>query len=1028
MDFLPLASVVSCFARTVVLVMRRFSRPFPALLVAVSLALPLTTSVQPASAAELVDLVVIDSDGNAPTFRVAQVARRDAGTFASRLEMDPSVEVVARVQVPLLDAATDPLRPRQWSIDALNVAEAGTDGTGVVVGVVDSGIADHADLAGRVLARRDFVGIPGTNYHGTNVAGIIAAVAGNGIGIAGVAPGVRLIDARVCSDASCPSDAVANGIVWAVDQGASVINLSLGGSYNEAIAVAVRYAVSRDVVVIAAAGNSACNVYLNAYDGSQGANGNCVASATSDDWPARFAGVVSVAAIESDGTRASYSSYGPSVALGAPTRVLSTNYVQYSDFEGTSAAAPHAAAVAALVRAANPTLDASAVSAVLQSSAARYARQLEHPTWASCGDYDPNLGAWNNCTGYSKTAVPQRMLGGAGFLDAAAATAMARTAASWEAAPAFTPNATGVTVSVDPVAGASSYDVYLDNTVATTLAASAGTAVINGLVAGSTYAVWVVAKNASGATISRTAPALATTQNAALGTPTLTSVSASDDTSIDVSLASVPADAVTLEVVDDQNLPVAGCGIYNSHYFYCYSWRPTVGATYRTRFADLQGNTGALSGPFTGVANASKTLSTPATTFTPLDSGIEVVISPVSGAAAYVIQTIGNVWVSPAGAIIYASSTRPQCTVTTTIRCVYPAENGRSYEARVAADADTNTNNGLNSYFTPTKRLVPQTSGITDVTSLRVLSSTADWVDVTWTTSWVPRSDGTVAFDVYSSQGDGMGASYADGSWFARIPLKTYTGSSVDVSVVGVLWQRTSIGSWWRTSTLQGSTTISVSAPIGPSLGSCSLSTSGAYCDFAAAPDASWLTRYDAELRTAAGSVVADVYGIESAGSLYLTAPLTPAQSYTIAIRSYSYDYDGRSSAWVTQTLTAPGVASPPTTQPPVSTTLPPNPTTTAPLPGTTVPNPPTTSTTLAPTAKVAVSARVSQKTVTLSIKRSTSGCKAVKVTEGRRTLKTATASQSKITLRSQKTGRHVYRVSFTGCTQSVKLTVTVRR
>ncbi|MFM1790797.1 MAG: hypothetical protein RLZZ526_1124, partial [Actinomycetota bacterium] len=146
--------------------------------------------------------------------------------------------------------ASDPMEPSQWSLNAIHAIEAATlsgDGAGTKVAVVDSGIAVHPDLAGRVVASKDFVGVPGSKFHGTSVAGIIAANADNGIGVRGVAPGVSLLDARVCMDSTsygCPSELVANGIVWAVSQGADVINLSLGGVYDPGVATAVSYALS----------------------------------------------------------------------------------------------------------------------------------------------------------------------------------------------------------------------------------------------------------------------------------------------------------------------------------------------------------------------------------------------------------------------------------------------------------------------------------------------------------------------------------------------------------------------------------------------------------------------------------------------------------------------------------------------------------------------------------------------------------------------------------------------------------------
>ena len=181
--------------------------------------------------------------------------------------------------------AEEPLEAQQWSLEAMHVrgAWALARGAGAVVAIVDSGIdLDHPDLAGRLLPGRTFLncgdagcgngdwedgsGATAADDHGTHIAGIVAAVADNGQGIAGIAPEARLLPVKSVDVNGGSTADVASGIHWAADQGADVINLSLStGPGDEAqqeagietdVGEAVVYAHSRDVVVVAAAGNS----------------------------------------------------------------------------------------------------------------------------------------------------------------------------------------------------------------------------------------------------------------------------------------------------------------------------------------------------------------------------------------------------------------------------------------------------------------------------------------------------------------------------------------------------------------------------------------------------------------------------------------------------------------------------------------------------------------------------------------------------------------------------------------------------
>ena len=253
----------------------------------------------------------------------------------------------------------EPFGVDQWGLSAVHADGAWTvtRGGGVTVAVVDSGVdATHPDLAGRVLPQIDLVDDPWTGDptgHGTHVAGIIAASL-DGAGVAGLANEVNILPIRVM-DATGAGDflTIASGIVEATDQGAKVINLSLGSEYSsDIITVAVEYAVDSGVTVIAAGGNS--------Y-----AEGNPVS------YPAALPGVVAVSSVNRDGQSSVFANAGSYIDIAAPGEdILSTVPGGGWDYhDGTSMAAPFVAATAALVRVANPTLTKTQVDTTLLATA-----------------------------------------------------------------------------------------------------------------------------------------------------------------------------------------------------------------------------------------------------------------------------------------------------------------------------------------------------------------------------------------------------------------------------------------------------------------------------------------------------------------------------------------------------------------------------------------------------------------------------------------------------------------------------------
>ncbi|RIV31608.1 type VII secretion-associated serine protease mycosin [Micromonospora radicis] len=276
---------------------------------------------------------------------------------AAAVPVTPTLGVpVAYAPGDVADRA-DQVRDEQWQLDKLGakVAWRTSTGRGVTVAVIDSGVdGSHPDLAGRVLPGIDLVSPGGTSEpdpvgHGTTVAGLIAGRNDDRQGVVGLAPDARILPVRVLDEENRYDDAliVAQGVRWAVDNGAQVINLSLGGSGDSpALAAAIDYAFARDVVVVACTGNLATSPDAKVW------------------YPAREPGVIAVSGLE----RASNNLWsgaitGRATILTAPASGLvgARPPSGYWRVQGTSFAAPLVAATAALVRSRYPKMSAGDV-------------------------------------------------------------------------------------------------------------------------------------------------------------------------------------------------------------------------------------------------------------------------------------------------------------------------------------------------------------------------------------------------------------------------------------------------------------------------------------------------------------------------------------------------------------------------------------------------------------------------------------------------------------------------------------------
>ena len=364
------------------------------------------------------------------------LGKAEIAQLVKDLAADPNVEYAEedRLMQPLL-TPNDPNYSLQWhyyeTTGGLNLPTAWdrSTGSGVVVAVIDTGYRPHADLAANIVGGYDFIsdtfisrdgngrdssaldpgdwttgndcepGSPASSssWHGTHVAGTIAARTNNSVGVAGVAYNARVVPLRVLGRCGGYISDIADAIVWssgatvsgvpANPNPAKVASLSLGGtgSCDTTTQSAVTTARSRGTVVVVAAGNSNANA-------SNFTPGNCT-------------GVITIAATNRSGGRAYYSNFGSIVDVAAPggdTRTSGANGVlstlnagtttpgndAYAYYQGTSMATPHVSGVVALMFAVKPTLTPAQVESILKSTSRAFPA-----TCSQCGSGIVNASA-----------------------------------------------------------------------------------------------------------------------------------------------------------------------------------------------------------------------------------------------------------------------------------------------------------------------------------------------------------------------------------------------------------------------------------------------------------------------------------------------------------------------------------------------------------------------------------------------------------------------------------------------------------
>lgn len=322
----------------------------------------------------------IQADKQSGLQRVKLPVGTDLNIAIQKFKADPSVAYAEPNYIRMINyVPNDQYINNQWAIEKTNAEQAWDISKGdptLVVAIIDSGIdSDHTEFAGRIVAPYNVATqTSGMNAvlddvgHGTHVAGIVSASINNGIGIAGIAGNSKIMPIKAGDNGYFYDSDLAAAIYYAVDHGARVINMSLGGpGASLTLQSAIDYALSHNVVVAAAAGNE----------------GDAL---NEPDYPAAFDGVISVGATDQNDAPASFSNHGSYVKISAPgVNIFSTTPTYYTtDFQadydyasGTSMATPEVAGLAALILSIKPSLNAEQVAQLIYENA----KDIQSPGW-----------------------------------------------------------------------------------------------------------------------------------------------------------------------------------------------------------------------------------------------------------------------------------------------------------------------------------------------------------------------------------------------------------------------------------------------------------------------------------------------------------------------------------------------------------------------------------------------------------------------------------------------------------------------
>jgi cell wall-associated protease len=334
---------------------------------------------------------------------------KSANTLINKIQKAKEVEYIEPVQqYTLLSLPSDVSAPYQWSLkntaqtngkkgadiqfEKLYQLQQSTDVKQMKIAVLDTGVdASLADLKNKITAGYNFINesdnVYDDNNHGTHVSGIIAAGINNGYSMSGIHSNAKIMPVKIL-DASGSGDTeqIAKGIKYAVDHGAKVINMSLGGGYSRVIESMLQYANSKNVTIIAASGN-------NGYEGL--------------DYPGSSKYVTAVGASNDLDIVADYSSYGKELKLVAPgsnipSLVPNGNLVLYS---GTSMATPHVSAVAGLLLSLNGKLKPKEVEKYLiETTTSIVFKENDNPENEFSEEYPEDLPASSNPIGFDKVS------------------------------------------------------------------------------------------------------------------------------------------------------------------------------------------------------------------------------------------------------------------------------------------------------------------------------------------------------------------------------------------------------------------------------------------------------------------------------------------------------------------------------------------------------------------------------------------------------------------------------------------------